>query len=127
MKKNLQKLLTNRISLIIISAIIGSSIWYTISIDKPAQLSLSLPICFYGQSDQQTIKAPLQVYVRLSAPRRLLCALDSNTLAIHLDAHKLHAGKNSITLTHAELLLPKCIKLLDYRPLNIIIDVETHV
>lgn len=126
MKKNLQKLLTNRISLIIVSLILGSSIWYTASIDRPTQLQVSLPICFYEQNENQIIKAPSHAQVSLSAPRRLLYALDNNNLAIHLDARKLHPGKNCITLTHAELLLPKCIKLLDYKPLNIIIDIETH-
>ena len=126
MKKHLQKLLTNRINLMIISCIIGYGVWYTISIDKPAQLRVSIPICFYGQDEQQTIKAPSHVEVHLCAPRQLLYALDSTVLAVHLNAHKLHTGKNSITLTHAELLLPKCIKLLDYKPLNIVVDVETY-
>ena len=127
MKKNLQKLLTNRISLITISCILGYSVWYTVGIDKPAQLNVQVPLCFYGQHEQQIIKAPQYVDVRLSAPRRLLYALDSKNLAVHFDANKLSAGKNSITITRAELLLPKCIKLLDYKPINIVVDSETHV
>ena len=127
MKKNLQKLLTNHISFIAISCILGFSIWYILGIDKPAQLNIQVPICFYGQQEQHIIKSPQYVDLRLSAPRRLLYALDSKNLAVHLDANKLHVGKNSVTLTQAELLLPKCIKLLDYKPINIVVDIETHI
>ncbi|HSW73613.1 MAG TPA: hypothetical protein VLG71_00490, partial [Candidatus Limnocylindria bacterium] len=102
MKLRLHK---NNLMLKVVSLMIGSACWYTLSQWHPAAITLAIPVGICAP-DQTTIDAPETVTVTLSGKRSTLSALDLENLALHIDSASLHAGKNRIAVCAQNLFLP---------------------
>lgn len=83
-----------------------------------------VPVCFYNTSENSEITAPEQITITLQAPRAVLATINKDTLAIHIDAQKLKAGKNPLYIGTDNLFLPETIKLVHYNPANSVIQVN---
>lgn len=83
---------------------------------------MSVPVCFYNMPENCSVKAPDAINVTLTGKRAYLRSLDTQTLAIHIDAQTLTKGMNAIDLTCQHLLLPPEINLVKYKPMHLIFN-----
>lgn len=119
---------TNRlhnIILFLISSLGGYSLWGILSTYQPVSISHHIPLCFYNADTQTEITAPEEITVTLRGKRALLANLDYQQLAAHLDAEKLHLGKQTILLSETNLFLPEGVKLLKWGPIPLTITVNS--
>ncbi len=123
MKAPLQKTNRHNTPLKCIALVLGYAFWYIFGSSHATTVQLSVPLCFYNIASNQTINAPESVSVTIAAKRSDLRALATDHLAAHINAEELHAGKNIVSLTHSTLLLPECIKLVHYEPLNPTVEI----
>lgn len=105
------------------SLIIGFLLWSIIGNGCTAHLWISVPVCFYNKKNR-SISSPEKLFVQLHAKRAFLRHLDTQTIAIHIDAQTLHAGPNVVTITEDLLFLPSTITVVDTIPHNVLITVE---
>lgn len=110
-----------------IALIIGYSFWYITGSSHITATTLSVPLCFYNTPEHTHLQAPESVSVTISGKRSDIRALDQDQLAVHIDAAQLHPGKNVVQLTHRELMLPRHMKLLQYAPSNLVVELSAPV
>lgn len=108
----------------VISCILGYTFWSVLSASHTNTIQLNVPVCFYGQNAMHDIKAPDTVTITLSGKRSDLSALDPKAVAMHVDATQLHQGTNQMIVDNKTLFLPDTLKLVNYCPSNIVIDVQ---
>lgn len=120
MRQQLKKLLSNNLLVKVISFIFGYCIWSMLSASHVTTVELDVPLCFFNRP-ALALQAPETVTVQLSGKRTALRALNTKTLAIHIDASRMHIGANPIVLETETLFLPNTIKLLHYSPTNLVI------
>lgn len=101
------------------SLILGYLLWSTLSSSTMCNYAISIPVYCYNQADNMRIDAPESIHITLKAARTFMRLIDPTSLAVHIDAHSLHEGKNYITLSNKELLLPQEISVSHYTPLLI--------
>lgn len=118
MKAPLQKTNRNNTPLKCIALVIGYTFWYIFGSSHTTTVQLSVPLCFYNLAAYHTISAPESILVKIAGKRSDIRAVAVDQLAVHIDAEELHDGRNLITITHHNLLLPECIKLVHYVPSN---------
>ncbi|HEV2601714.1 MAG TPA: hypothetical protein VGT41_05425 [Candidatus Babeliales bacterium] len=106
------------------SCIIGYGIWSTLSNWYPIDISLSVPLCFYGSD--KTITAPETIQVLLRGKRTTIATIDQTTIALHINGDSLHAGPNQITVENNNLFLPSNIHVVSYKPANLTIFVANN-
>lgn len=108
----------------IVSFIIGYTFWYIFGHTHTITTRVRVPVSFYGAPHAMVINSPESITLELSGKRSTLRALDKHTLALHIDAQKLHHGPNTISISSRNLFLPDNIKLLNYSPSNMVIQVS---
>ena len=120
----LHKSLRKNITLKILSLIFGFIIWCMLSEYQTITLEQTIPVCFYGASNDLIVSANEDIVVTLSGKRTNIYWFDKKALALHVDVHTLHMGHNIVSITPASLFLPETIKLIDYSPSAIAVTVE---
>jgi hypothetical protein len=125
MKIVLKKSLTSSIILKTISLLLGYTIWGIIAQGHTTTHSFTVPLCFYGEQATHVI-APAELTVTLQAKRSDLRSLHAPTLGVHISTEHLRPGKNHIVLDNKSLFLPDAIKLVNYTPANIIVELPEH-
>ncbi len=118
------KVITNNLMLKVVSLMIGTACWLHYSYQQPVRLHRDLPVSFYNTDPDQVIQAPEQIHVELMAKRADLYRLDLDHLALHIDACKLHEGKQPLTIGHKQLFLPPSVKLVNYMTSNSYVHVS---
>jgi hypothetical protein len=109
----------------IISLALGYGLWALFNQMHPSTVTLSIPLCFYGETTaKRTLAAPETITVTLAGKRSDLARLDLETLAAHIDAATLVPGPNPITLTQAHLFLPATCNLVHCTPSNILVSLK---
>lgn len=63
--------------------------------------------------------------ITLRAKRADFYALSHNSLAIHKNIEKLLPGKHGILIKKQDLFLPETIQLVECKPSNLVITIET--
>jgi hypothetical protein len=116
--------LTSNICLKAAALIIGYALWSIIGETFPTTRWFSVPVYFYNIEQTRGLKAPETLWVQLKGKRSFLNFIDKEKLGIHIDAHDLKPGLNTLNLTAEHLLLPPALALSHYIPHNIIITVE---
>lgn len=122
----LKKIICSNAPLKIISLILGYSFWYIIGHGSIINIWLTIPLSFYEIPDNITLRAPEMVSINITGKRSDLYSLDKEKLAVHINAHGLSLGYNNVSITTETLLLPDNIKLIDYRPSNILVEVRKN-
>jgi len=123
-KEILKKILYSNAPLKAIALMLGYSFWYILSHGHTATVWLDVPLSFYATPSHLSLHAPDTIAVNLAGKRTDLYNLDKNQLAVHIDAHKLSPGHNNLSITAETLFLPETIKLVHYKPSNILIKVQ---
>ncbi len=106
----------------VFSLILGYALWYIIGNAMSTTASLNVPLSFYNVPENTKVNAPESITIQIRGKRSLLRALDTDRLAIHINAQELNEETNSITLTNNMLLLPETINLVHYSPSNIVVE-----
>ena len=120
----LKKILCHNAPLKAVAFILGYSFWYILGHGHTINIWLKVPLSFYEIPEHFTLHAPDAVAINLAGKRSDLYNLDKNRLAVHINAHKLSPGYNNLSITAETLFLPDTIKLVDYKPSNILIEVK---
>lgn len=103
------------------SLILGYMIWYTLSSHTICTHTFTVPIYYYNQDNQELhINAPENINLTFKAARSFMRLIDYSSLAVHIDAQKLHKGENYVSISHKDLLLPQEIAVTHYTPLRIV-------
>lgn len=116
----IKSLLTNKLSINVISLIMAYCVWSFMAENQTVQKNISVPVCLYNCQDLSDIDFPEKIMITLEGKRAALASLDYKQLAVHLDGELLTNGPNGITLSEKNLFLPTTIKLVNYKPTNLI-------
>ena len=111
---------SNRIFLKISSLLLGAFFWYVWSGIYPLTRNVSVPLSFYNIPDGAVVTSPEELTVQLRGTRQAFLALDAETLAMYIDAHRFAEGPNNVTVGADSLFLPESVRLVDYTPSNIV-------
>lgn len=87
---------------------------------------MTVPLCFYGTSEDKEVRAPESVAVTLSGKREDLIALDLNNIALHINMEELRMGDNLIEVSTEKLFLPSTVKVVHWSPLNPVVTLTEN-
>lgn len=121
----LKNLLTTRLTLKIGATLVGIFFWSLLHQSHTTTITVHIPLYVYNLPDNAKIHAPETIDVTLSGPCTLLRSLDYKTLAVHVNAQKVHPHTSLYIEAH-DLLLPKGINLVHYTPGNLSITIEKY-
>lgn len=124
MKLKLKTTIQNNATLKVLSFIIGYGLWNIISLSHTHTITLEVPVCFYHESASHIIDAPASISLELEGKKRILRSINKKTVAIHIDAARLHHGPNPLIIDRSTLFLPQTINVVHYSPANTIITVK---
>ncbi len=116
----LRSTLTSSLVLKATSLILGFLLWSTVSDLFTHSVWLQVPICFYN-TGSETIKAPEAMSVELTGKRSYIRRIQKETVAVHIDAHTLKPGRNHLTITRDNLLMPPEITVTTVIPHKLIV------
>ena len=116
----IKNLFADNIALKLISFLCGFILWIILGQTIGTSLWLSVPVSFYNV-DAQKISAPETILMHIAGKRMELQSLDTQQLALHVDGKELHTGKNFIDVNNENLFLPQQIKLVEYKPSNLVV------
>lgn len=119
--KLMQSILKTKYAIKVTSLIFGFIFWAMLSNNHTTQLTLDVPLCFFGTSTTKDIDAPETITLQLSGKRSDLYRLDREHVALHVDSDELSPGHHLLEITPEKLFLPQTIKLVNWRPLNPVI------
>lgn len=120
----LKNLITSNAPLKIVSCILGYTFWFIFGHAQTIKTELTVPLCFYGASQNVSIQAPETVRIELSGKRTIMQSIELENIAVHINAQELAAGSNPIAITQESLFLPDSIKLIHYSPAQIVVTVQ---
>ena len=109
-------------SLKLISLALGYTFWYIFGTFHTSTAWVEVPLCFYNVPYECKVMSPETITIKICGVRSTLRSLDIEQLAIHINAQKLHPGKNLLTIDEQALFLPDSIKLVHYSPSNPIVE-----
>lgn len=122
MRAKINEASTNSTLIKIIALIVGYSLWHVLGNSHTTTIQCSVPLCFYNIPTGKTINAPEQISIQIIGKRSDIRSLDTEQLALHIDAELLHDGKNLLAITQNALFLPESMKLIHYSPSNPIVE-----
>lgn len=100
----------------IVALVIGYGIWFLLSQTHTQQITVEVPVCFYGAAIESIAHAPETISITLSGTRNCLAQLDLDALAVHIDADDLIQGQNPIDITEEKLFLPDSVNVVHCNP-----------
>lgn len=124
MQPSLRKALTNNCIHKAGALIIGIGFWGVISPLHEDVKTVTVPLCFYSSqpivegTSTLPIGTPETVQVTLKGKRSELRTIDWQNLAAHIDTERIDSS-GKISLSNEELFLPKSVKVVNYKPLNL--------
>ena len=124
MQLNLKTELFNNVTLKVLSCLLGYAIWVTIGQSHSTSMQVAVPLCFYAMPENYAVNAPETVTIELRGKRGDLRNIDTQALALHIQADDLQEGPNQIPMSTARLFLPDDIKLINYSPSNSCITIR---
>jgi len=120
--KNIQ---TNNHLLKLLSVIFGYAFWVMLAQLQIIELKLKIPLSFYGLQNNLKINTQENVNVQLAGKRMNFYDLDISKLAAHINLENIkNEGKYNINLLPENIFLHNKIKLLNYDPTNIWIEIQ---
>jgi hypothetical protein len=116
---SVQKILLNSSSLKVGAVIIGFLSWTIASEFRYYYMAIDAPVVFYNTRLNQKMSAPETVAITLAARRVDMRHMQNEVVAVHIDARKLREGANRVDLSQKNLLLPRTINLVNYKPIQV--------
>ncbi len=121
----IKSIISNNHVLKVLSLIFGYGIWTLVTSNQQTTLVLKgVPLYFYNTGDTLIKSAPETIAIEIMAKRKVLQALDKQSIAVTLNAQDLSDGKQVVVLENEHLLLPSTVILTNTIPSNITIDIE---
>jgi len=121
----LKTILIKNTPLKVCSLILGYTAWSIFSGMQTITQEMTVPLCCYQVPKTIDFNAPETISIILSGKKNQLASINTQELAIHIDAHDLSLGNNPIAITAEKLFLPESIKLVHYSPAPVIINTTT--
>lgn len=122
----LKNLFFNSTVLKIVCLLCGYSFWYIASFNAVITAQITIPLSFIGTTHNYTIDAPETITIILKGKRSDLYALDTHTLAAHINIDNFNPGKHGVIITEQHLFLPNTITLVRYIPSNLCITINSQ-
>lgn len=117
----LKNAITSNLTLKLCSLIFGYCAWLFLSQSQVANITLPIPLYFYGSLENKIIHAQDTINVTLQTKRSELYLLDTQSLAIHINADKLPLGTKELLIKDKHILLPQTIRMVHCNPQKITI------
>ena len=108
----------------ITAILLGYSIWLFSSNLQWVSKEISVPICFYQNTDRK-IQAPEFALIKIVGPRNQMHHLKLSELALHVDVSDFKDGDHEIILNSSNLFLPETLKLVELIPAAISCNIST--
>jgi diadenylate cyclase len=111
-----------------LSLIVISSVWYSYSLGFVRSLTtVEVPIEYVKRDSRMEIiqSSSTSVQIQLSGSLQLINRLDPNQIKVRFDLSKAVAGRNSLTITEDDIILPPGASLKKVEPSSIDIMVDT--
>lgn len=122
------KIITNKYNIALYSVIIGFSFWYFLTSFRPIEITLAVPLSFYGQDiETHSFISNELISVTLKGLKSDFYNMQFRNLAIYINSETLKLGENALALNPKDLFLPDEIKLLHYKPSNIVIQKNKNI
>lgn len=112
----------------ILSLMVVSSVWYSYSLGFVRGLTtVEVPIEYVKRDSQMEIieSSSTSVRIQLSGSLQLISRLDPNQIKVRFDLSKAVAGRNSMTITEDNIILPPGASLKKVEPSSVDIMVDT--
>lgn len=123
MRLSLQRTMLNKNTLRLSAILFGFIFWSFISSHHLITLSKKVPLCFYNTKNSMSLSAPEFLTVTLRGKKSDLKNINFDSLAVHIDAQNFTSELNGVKLTNKNLFLPDKIKLINYKPMNLLIKI----
>jgi hypothetical protein len=107
----------------ITSVIIAYGIWAMVHNHRYHTVTRTIPVTFYNLDDKTVCDAPEYINVCLQSSWQQLRSIDYDQLAAHMDANT-YIHRHALDIDEENLLLPKSIKLVSYKPANNYITIQ---
>jgi hypothetical protein len=120
----LKKIATDKTMLKVVSFIIGYTCWFVASQSHYVNISLNVPVVVDNVPEGKTIQVIDSMNVVLGGRKCYLQDLPFKSLAVHIDGNVLREGKNQQSISSKTLFLPEHIKLVHYKPLEVMVGVS---
>lgn len=121
MRQTIAALLLNNSSVKVIACLLGYFYWSLLSDLYLIEARFWVPVTVASQN-HLVYRAPAQALITLRGLRKHIRSLDSSLLEIIIPESDLTSGKNYMTVTAKHIALPTCISLVNYTPVNFIIE-----
>ena len=121
MLQTLKTILIKNTPLKVCSLILGYTVWSIFSGMQTITQELTVPLCCYQIPTTIDFDAPETVNITLSGKKNQMTSINTQDLAIHIDARDLPLGNSPIAITAERLFLPESIKLVHYSPAPLMI------
>lgn len=118
----LRTTLTSPLFLKATSLVIGFLLWSTINHLFTYSTWVTVPICFYNVEAKQ-IDAPESMNIELTGKRAHIRHINTEALAVHLDASLLTYGTHKLSINAKNLLLPPSISVTTVIPHHLIVTI----
>jgi len=122
MIKNLDRPLTSRTFLKIVSVVVASLVWYYVAADRTTEVvrTFTLPIEYLNVPQDLSINSETRnVDVQIAAPRDVLSGKPLESIACQVDLKGLEAGRH---VRPVRAILPSGVRLIDIKPSNIEVE-----
>jgi YbbR domain-containing protein len=119
MIKNLDKLLSSRTFLKIVSIIVAALVWYYVAAERTTEVvrTFTLPIEYLNVPQELSISSETRnVDVQIAAQRDVLSGKSLESIACQVDLKGLDAGSHVVPV---RAILPSGVRLIDIKPSNI--------
>lgn len=114
-------LLVNKSFLKVVALFIAYFYWSLLSDFFPLERTFMVPVTISAQSLIVTSAPPIAT-ITLRGLRKHMRALDPLSLTLTIPESELNPGFSMITLKNKHLALPSCIALVNYYPINFVIN-----
>lgn len=121
----IKTILTKNTPLKVLSFILGYTLWSICSGIQTITQEMTVPLCCYQVPATIEFDAPETINITLAGKKNQLASINTQDLAIHIDASDLRLGNNPIAITSEKLFLPESIKLVHCSSAPVIIKTTT--
>lgn len=119
---SIHRALDSRIFLKVSSLIIAYLLWSIIGESFSTTRWYQIPIVFYNIEENIKLTAPEYIWIQMKSKRSILSNIDTDNLALHINAQELKTGPNNVTVNEETLLLSANICVSNFIPQNVIVN-----
>jgi hypothetical protein len=122
---NQPKLIINNLTLKVLALLLGYGLWLALAHHQPTKLELIIPVLFGELVAPFQITAPQTITATIFGKRADLQKLHVSSLGAYLNLSELkQAGSYQVHISPKQIFLPSNIKLLDYSP--VLVDIQLN-